>query len=129
MFRPVNRKAYEEMVILKKFAPVICQKCAVGLQGIFDVFTGSVFFLQLKDFGKEIHSPHDGLTAMPCKKYVPVGLTKDITGDKEFEHLIAHVVLIRIIGIELFLFEVIAIRTIKIADCTNGLRHDVVADL
>jgi hypothetical protein len=129
MFGPVNRKAYQEMVISKEFAPFICQQGSIGLKRIFDGFTGTIFFLQFKDFDKEIHSPHDRFPAMPCKKNVPVSLSKDVTGDKEFENVVAHAILVRIVGVEFLFFEVITIPAIKITDGTNGLRHNVVADL
>ena len=88
LLRSVNRNAHKEIVLLKKFAPLIVKQRAVGLYAIVHLSAASVGALQLQCTLIKGYGAHQRFAAMPCKEHFGRGLRLDILAYELLQHLV-----------------------------------------
>ena len=122
--RSVERDAHQPAVFAEEFAPRIVQERAVGLDAVVDLPSAGVTPLQFDHAAIKIARAQQRLAAVPCEGDRVARLRRDVVADETFEQLVAHR-LCRRVGVEIALFEIVAIGAPQVAACTRRLGHHV----
>src|SRR5262249_14380331 len=98
---------------------------AVGLNTIDDLLTlGKMFLLQFDSFAKKVDAEQRRLAAVPGEAHDFLGRGLNMLNNITLQCLVVQTK-IGSLGIEFFLFEVIAVMTVEVADRTDCLHHDL----
>ena len=120
--RAVDTEPDEKSILSKKLAPGVVEQGSIRLKRVVDDSATRVFFLQLHDFAEIVQPQQRGLAALPGKGHLKGILGFDVLLDVCLQHLGFHSKVLTL-GIQGFLFEVVAVGAIEIADRANGLGH------
>ena len=120
--RAVDTEPDEKFILGKKLAPGVVEQGSIRLKRVVDGAATGVFFLQLHDFAEVVQPEQRGLAALPSKGHLKGILGLDVLLDVCLQHLGFHAKILTL-GIKGFLFEVIAVGAIEIADRANRLGH------
>ncbi|MPN51582.1 hypothetical protein SDC9_199230 [bioreactor metagenome] len=124
LLRPINGDTHQEIVLLEKAAPVIGKQRSVGLNGIINLPSSGIFFLQFNCLLVETQRAHQRFTAVPGKQHLRHGLRLYVFFDELFEQFFTHHVVL-LLCIQVCLLEVIAIITIEVTTRPYGFEHHI----
>src|SRR5262249_60180789 len=100
----------------EKLAPLIIDRRAVGLNTIDDLLTlGQMFLLQFHSFAKKVDAEQGRLASMPGEADDLLRRCLNMLDNITLQCLVVQTK-IGSLGIEFFLFEVIAVMTVEVAD-------------
>jgi hypothetical protein len=88
--RTVDADTYQEMVIMKKTAPLIVQECTVRLQTVVNLSSLAILPLQLQRFPIEVDTSEQRFAPMPRKKHVGNRLRLQVLANELLQQRLAH---------------------------------------
>jgi hypothetical protein len=119
--RAVQTETDGEALHRKKPAPVLIEQDTICLQAIYDALvTGPMFSLQLHDLFKVVLPQEQRLPAMPRKGNRLTGGGIYVLDNVLLEEVVGHAERLAL-GIEVLLFQIVAILTVQIAARAGGL--------
>jgi len=122
---PIDRQSDEKLVARQEFAPCIVKKRSIGLECVVNKFVACVLFLQFKHAFEKRNPEQRRLTTLPCKAHMLCRLRLNVLADVGLQHGVAHAVVAPLGRVEILLFQVIAIRAVKVANRPMRFGHDV----
>lgn len=123
----VDGQTDEELMLPEERGPGVVEQDAVGLQGVDDLSSGGrKLLLQLDDVFEEFETEQRRFAPLPGERdFLGLGgLRRDVLTDIRFERFGRHPPR-AVIGIQLFLVQVVAVLAIEVADRADRLGHDV----
>jgi hypothetical protein len=126
MGRAIEAEADEEVVFLKKLAPVIVQQGTVGLYGVFKDHGGFFVLLLIGDgLAVEIEAHEGGFAPLPGHGDLGSLMVLDELADVGFQDFFTHAKMAA--GVEAVFVQKKAIGAVQIADGAGGLGQDMYA--
>jgi len=116
--RTVKANPYGKALCRQKAAPVLIEEGTVGLDSIKNVLLRRLVFpLQLDDTAKVVQSQDCGFSSMPGKTDLRVWVNSEVLFDILLQEVLGHAER-SAFWIELFLFQVVAVKTVQVAERT-----------
>lgn len=125
----VDRDSNEPIVFSEESAPFVVKEDSIGLNGVVDSASGGIFLLQFENSLIKSERTQERLPTVPAEEDLGHCLGLDIFFHKLFEVGVRHREGIEfglpVFWIEVFLFQVVAVFTVHVAERTCGFCHHI----